>query len=295
MAIETVSSAGKGEHNEDLIAVFESETCTDIVILDGATSVADQDYVDPQAGDVVWFVRAFAAALERVIDPALSQDDSVRRAVARVCKEFDSLASARSARETGTATEAVPAYAWPIAALSWARIWQEHDEQGANGVQLYCLGDCKVLLRQADGKTIDVDPWVNPYEAVLQQEVARMAAQGDDPATRLQRMLPMLRARREFQNCNDKPNSLCLRPAGPFDARECDVRLEPGSLLLMMTDGFYRLADPYGLYDNASLADACRERGLKALCAELRGHEASGATSLSVKRADDASAIMWLS
>ncbi|MGZ5200746.1 MAG: hypothetical protein ACXWC4_13320 [Telluria sp.] len=281
MTIHTVTSAGKNGHNEDLIAVFEREGWTDLVILDGATSVAGEDYVDPQAGDVVWFVRAFAAALGSVIDPARSQEDSVRVAIEQVRASFDARA----------AQVAVPMYAWPIAALSWVRLWHE---AGTASLQGYFLGDCKTILQLSDGHAVDLDPWVNPYEAVVQQEVARLVAQGDDdPATRLERMLPMLRARREFQNSTDAPNSLCLRPGGPFDARQLSMELERGSMLLMMTDGFYRLADPYALYDDATLAQACRQRGLDTMCTELRAYEACGAGSLSVKRADDASAIAW--
>lgn len=282
MTIHTVSSAGKAEHNEDLIAVFERTGWTDLVMLDGATSVAGANYVDQQAGDVVWFVRAFAAALEAVIDPSRSQQDSVLQAIARVRAAFD-------ARTGGVD---VPLYALPIAALSWVRIWHEG---GKASLEAYFLGDCKTLLRLPDGHTLDLDPFVNPHEAVVQQEVARLVAQGnDDPATRLERMLPMLRTRRAFQNTTDAPECVVLRPGGRFSSRQASMQLEPGSTVLVMTDGFYRLADPYGLYDNAALANGCRERGLDAMCAELRAYEASGAGSLSVKRADDASAIMWV-
>jgi hypothetical protein len=48
-----------------------------------------------------------------------------------------------------------------------------------------------------------------------------------------------------------------------------------GATLLAMTDGFYRLADPYGLYAPAQLVDACAGPGL------------------AVKAADDAAAVMW--
>jgi hypothetical protein len=282
MTIQTVSSAGKGEHNEDLIAVFEREGWTDLVVLDGATSVAGQDYVDQQAGDVVWFVRQLAAALDAVIDPARSQEDSVLLAIEQV----------RAAFEGRVGADSVPLYALPIAALSWVRIWHEG---GMASLQAYFLGDCKSLLRLPDGAALDLDPFVNPHEAVVQQEVARLVAQGnDDPSTRLERMLPMLRKRRAFQNTTDAPECVVLRPGGPLSARQTSMQLEPGSTILMMTDGFYRLADPYGLYDNTTLAQACRERGLDAMCAELRAYEASGATSLSVKHADDASAIMWV-
>lgn len=280
--IQTISTAARGAHNEDLIATFEREGLIDLVILDGATSVADEDYVDREVGDVVWFVHAFAMALGEAIEPDRSQVDTVVRAIEQVRTEYD--------RRTDDLT--VPSYAWPIAALTWVRI--RHDS-GRARLEVWCLGDCKTLLRMADGRVVDVDPFDNPFEAQLLQRVREEAAQGgEDPATRLQRMMPVLRERRTFQNSTRAPNSLCLYPHGPFDARSYSVDVEPGMMLLMMTDGFYRLVDTYGLYDDAGLVDACHVRGLEALMAELRAHEHSGAASIAIKRADDASAIAWI-
>jgi hypothetical protein len=59
-----------------------------------------------------------------------------------------------------------------------------------------------------------------------------------------------------------------------------------------MSDGFYRLADPYGLYGDVALAHACAARGPQALLDELRRSEAARDTArLSVKGTDDASAV----
>jgi len=61
-----------------------------------------------------------------------------------------------------------------------------------------------------------------------------------------------------------------------------------------MTDGFYRLVDPYGLYDSAALARRCRSAGLAPLMDELRVFERARAdAALAVKSADDASALLW--
>jgi hypothetical protein len=136
---------------------------------------------------------------------------------------------------------------------------------------------------------------VNPQEAVVQEAIAALVREGiDDPAVRRERLLPMLRRRREEQNTALGPQSLSLAPAGPFAARRYAVRAEPGSTLLVMTDGFYRLVDPYGLHGDASLLRACANGGLEALLAELRAHEAaSGGAGMAVKQADDASAVAW--
>lgn len=111
---------------------------------------------------------------------------------------------------------------------------------------------------------------------------------------RARRGLPILRARRAYQNSVAHTNSLCLRPNGPFGARTVDVDAPAGSIVLGMTDGFYRLVDTYGLHTPASLFALCEERGLQAALDALRRHEAAQvAAALAVKRADDASAILW--
>jgi hypothetical protein len=232
---------------------------------------------------VAWFVRRFSAAFGEALAARTPQEQAVRTA----------LESVRSAFQWHTAGQAVPVYAWPIAAMTWVRILPG---RGVSELILYCLGDCKALLRRPDGSVQDLDPWLNPQEAVLQDAIARLAAEGiSDPALRRERLLPMLRRRREEQNTAPMPQSLCLAPAGPFGARRYSVQAEPGSVLLVMTDGFYRLVDPYRLHTDASLAQACVSDGLDAMLGRLRAHEhAAGAgTGMAVKQADDASAVAW--
>lgn len=283
MQIELVSSGATAQHNEDWAGNFGTPPAPELVIIDGATSVAERDYIDPAQGDVVWFVSRFAAALAACIDAGLVQHAAVHTAVDTTYREF---------LEHGTGQD-IPVHAWPIAAMSWVRA----RATGAGyRLDLYCLGDCKVLLRLPDGEVRDLDPFVNPQEAILRAEIARLQAEGiDDAAERKQRLLPLLRARRVFQNTVAGTNSLCLRPNGAFGARTVSADAPAGSSLLCMTDGFYRLVDSYGLHTPESLFALCIAHGLQAALDELRGHEAAVATagSMSVKQADDASAILW--
>lgn len=288
MTIERISCApGSGNTegiNEDLVAVFETDGVLDLLVLDGATSVADQDYVDARIGDVAWFVQAFAGQLGHAIDAARCQADSVRLAVQAV----------RRAYADRTAGRTVPLYAHPLAAMTWLRI---HHGSGQTEVSLYCLGDCKAFAIDADGRVTDLDPYENPFETMVQDAVAQLNAQGVvDPVLRRQRLLPMLRARRETQHASPCPTVLCLAPQGEFGARATSVRLTPGAAVLAMSDGFYRLADPYGVMTRDELARRCRAEGLDRLMRELRAFETARAAgaALAVKNADDASAIMWI-
>jgi len=283
MTIERISCAPGDSNNEDLVAVFETDGLLDLLVVDGATSVADRDYADTDNADVAWFVQSFAAELGKTIDAARSQADSLRLAIDAV----------RRAYAERTAGQAVPLYAQPLAALTWIRIRHRPE---ALDLSLYCLGDCKALAIDGAGVVTDLDPYENPFETVVQDAVAQLAAQGVlDPGQRFQRLLPLLRERREVQHAAPAPAALCLAPQGEFSAREIALRLAPDSAVLAMSDGFYRLVDPYGLMTWDELARRCRVEGLASLMRELRAFETAraGAAALAVKNADDASAILW--
>jgi hypothetical protein len=284
MKIKKISVGANGGHNEDLIAVYKSGGFTDIVIMDGGTSVAERDFIDGDIGDVVWFARNFSSSLEKTISRGRSQGESVSLAIKEVHALF---------REK-TSGVPVPLYAYPIAAVTWVRIIQTEDSVT---LKIYCLGDCKTFLLLADKSVVDLDPYINPQESILREEIIRLSEEGViDGAARKERLMPMLRARREFLNTSDSPSVLCLAPNGPFNAREYTVQIEPGSMLLAMTDGFYRVVDTYQLHAIEELASLCRRGDLESIVKELRDFETAclGSASLSVKRSDDASAVTWL-
>ena len=278
MRIDTICSAADGDHNEDLIAVFEHGGVTDILVIDGGSAIAERNYIDNEQGDVVWFVRNFSLHLQAQLHPDRSQEESIVLALGALHRQF----------LEKCAGVAVPQYALPIAALSWLRL-------AGTKLSLYCLGDCKTLLCQPDGSIVDLDPYVNPQEQILQTAIRKLSEEGVlDAQARRERLMPMLRARREFLNTSVAPTILCLAPRGPLAARTFELALEPGATLLAMTDGLYRLVDTYHLLSVDELARRCLHLGLAAVLAELRDFEAAslGADSLSVKRADDASAVL---
>lgn len=135
MKITQLSSAANGGAN-----VHTNGDVTDIVIMDGASSVADRDYIDRDLGDVVWFVQNFAVALGRVIGQNQPpQAESVLRA----------LSDLRATFEETTAGRQIPAYALPIAAMTWIRA---RKSDCGHTLDLYCLGDCETfLLRPGQG------------------------------------------------------------------------------------------------------------------------------------------------
>jgi hypothetical protein len=284
MRYSLVSAAGKGRINEDVAVVFERAGCTDLVLMDGATPLTPERCVAAGASDPAWFVRRFAHDLGSVLRADASQEALV----------LEALAGTRAAYRAAGGSADVAPYAWPIATLAWVRV-RDPDAAGAHALELFCLGDSKVLLQDPDGAVRDLDPFENPQEQATQAAVAALVAEGiADPAERWTRLLPMLRARRHEQNTAPRPSVMCLDPRGPFAARTARAAAPPGALLLVMSDGLYRLVDTYGLHGDASLLDACRTRGLDALLDELRAFEAGKeAAGLAAKTADDASAIAW--
>ncbi len=280
LAIDHISAGADASHNEDMIAVFEHDGVTDIVMLDGATSVAERDYIDAAAGDVVWFVRQFCHRLEPRLHRERSQADSVKAALSDVRQDFLECAGSD-----------VPLHAWPIAAMSWLRIAATGP---AHALHAYCVGDCKTLLYREGSGVADLDPYVNPQEGILQAEIERLTRAGVDATARKAHLLPMLRARREQQNTMAAPAILCLDPRGELAARTFSLALGPGDVILGMTDGFYRIVDPYGLQSAGAMARRCVTEGVAAVLADLRHFEADRqrADSGAVKRADDASAVV---
>ena len=165
MHLQAVSSGARAGRNEDLTIATDTAHGQELVVIDGATSVADRDYIDPVHGDVSWFVGQFASELQAGMHEGLAQHDAVHQAIGPVYARFQELGGERNA----------PVYAWPIAALSWVRVRACGD---GHRLALYCLGDCTILMRTPDGEVRDLDPFVNPQEAIVRAEVARLKAEG---------------------------------------------------------------------------------------------------------------------
>lgn len=281
--IAQLSDPAGGHYNEDFIAVFRhGDTVLDLLVLDGATSVADRHYIDQETGDAAWFVTRFCAILAELAAPTVTQEDSVMLALARLRLEFQAMPGAAG----------MPRYAYPIAAMTWVRLVVG---QQAVGLEMYALGDCKLFLLDSDQQVHDLDPYHNPQEGILKAAIEQLQREGiRDGQARRERLLPMLRERREFQNFNAAPESLCLFPQGPFKARTRSLRFDRQATLLGMTDGFYRLADTYHLHTPEELVRRCAAQGLAPLLRQLRDFEAHNLASgaASVKQSDDASAAM---
>ncbi|MFZ6863531.1 protein phosphatase 2C domain-containing protein [Undibacterium sp. Ji67W] len=282
MQIDEISESGGTNPNEDLIFICPlSDIITDVVVFDGATSVAEKNYIDEGRGDVAWFVTHFSEILATILRPELSQAESVQRAIEMLRVQF----------QTRFENKNIPPYAYPIAAMTWVRIIKQETIH----INIYALGDCKVLLMNEVGCVKDLDQYHNPQENILKDAIAKLREEGiTDVVAIWDKLLPTLRARREEQIFNRVPTVLCMNPQGSFSARESSWQVSKESRLMVMTDGFYRMVDVYQRFTMQEFMRRCVHLGVKEILRDIRQFEEDKLNSgtLSVKKADDASAVL---
>jgi len=78
-----------------------------------------------------------------------------------------------------------------------------------------------------------------------------------------------------------------------LDIAEFDV--VPQGHILLMSDGFYRLVETFGKYNDQTLLDAVKKRGIQSLYDELRAledHDAMGVEYPRFKKGDDVTAVL---
>lgn len=89
--------------------------------------------------------------------------------------------------------------------------------------------------------------------------------------------------------------ALGLNDGAVLHLQQMKVPATSVDVVLLATDGFTRLIDFYGLYTPESLLGAARERGVGALCRELRDLEDSDTECRRyprLKPKDDATALL---
>jgi hypothetical protein len=262
-----------------------------VVLLDGAAPVA-KDRVSSYENDTVWLVRRFpeylaerlAGARATALAPSAPVDIPALAEAARVglAREYAELC-----RQAGFLPAETPFACLAIAYDAGARL------------ELFNLGDQTTLVRGRGGR------WLGKLGESAVRELDRQALEllmrelraGVEPhAARHARIRPAILANRALRNQLVGYDVLDVNIS-------CRERFEHQSFeraatqdLLMMTDGFYRLVDTFGRYDDASLFRAVERNGLAALLAELRSVENDDPECTRhprFKRHDDATAL-WV-
>ncbi len=272
--LDAVSRPG-GAVNEDRWGALDHS----VWILDGATGLAEQRVL-PGASDAFWFVEQVDRGLQAGADCAEEPADVLRPIVRQAQEEF-----ARVALRPKAAPVDLPG-----ASLAMMRLRQ-------GWVELSSLGDCRIAHRGREGgvRCFGTSK-IAALDDRLVDEVARLQAAGDlSPDEIWRRVLPMTRRHRALRNLPEGYWSLDLTERG-LDHIEIErLPARAGDTFLLLTDGFYRLADVYRRYSYATLLDAAQERGLASLCDELEAIEAADADCRRyprLKPRDDATAVL---
>jgi hypothetical protein len=247
------------------------------VVLDGATPLGDG--LMPGPSDAAWIAQFGVRRLLAHLRDGSGARKALRDALADTQKSFEAL------------RRMPPQHVWqtPCASMMLA-------VPGEEGVEFLWYGDCAALIKQDNAPVLVVGETFDKRAAEAQRAQAVGKEKNLSPATGLNRpeFLEGLRASRNRINSG---TSWLFSPdvgAAAHVSRRV-VRLSPGAVLLLASDGFLALASDYGVYSADSLMAAAQEKGLKTLGEELRAIEAgdSGGDKFPrFKKSDDATALL---
>lgn len=247
------------------------------VVLDGATPLGDG--LMPGPSDAAWIAQFGARRLLAHLRDGSGARKALRDALADTQKSFEAL------------RRMPPQEVWqtPCASMMLAA-------PGDEGVEFLWFGDCAALVKQDDAAVTVVGEAFDKRAAEAHRAQAIAKEKNLSPAAGLNRpeFLEGLRAtRNRINNGSYWLFSPDTRAAAHVSRRV--VRLSPGTVLLLATDGFLALASDYGAYSADSLMVAAQTRGLAMLGEELRAIEAgdiSGDRYPRFKKSDDATALL---
>ena len=259
--------------NEDFLAQSDKAA----LVMDGATPLGDS--LMPGPSDAAWIAQFGSRRLIAHLSAQKSARKALRDALADTERSFEGL------------RRYPPEEMWqtPCASMMLAV-----PDQG--GVEFLWFGDCAALVKQGDGAVTVVGETFDKRAAEAERARAIAKEKNLSPASGLSRpeFIGTLRAARNRINSGTSwlfsPDA---RAAAHVSRRV--VKMMPGAVLLLATDGFLALASDYGVYGADSLMDAALSKGLAAMGEELRAIEAGdvgGDRFPRFKKSDDATAIL---
>lgn len=247
------------------------------VVIDGATMLGDG--LMPGPSDAQWIAQFGARRLMAHLEDGNGARKALRAALADTQKSFEAL------------RRLPPEDVWqtPCASMMLA---VETD----SGLEFLWFGDCAALVKQGDSPVVAVGETMDKRAA--EAERARLIAKEKNlsPASGLRRpeFIDALRAARNRINSgNNWLFSPDVRAASHVSRRV--VKVQPGSTVLLATDGLLALVSDYGAYSADTLMTAAMDQGLAALGEELRAIEAGdegGDKFPRFKKSDDATGLL---
>lgn len=273
--IDTLSLAGQSINEDRATASTRAAW-----ILDGATGLSLQRLF-PGPSDPAWLAAAADELLGRL---TIDIDDGMTLLHRLVAELHQTCAAAALAPLDDTDIEL------PSASLTVAHFV-------GTEIELITLGDCKLLLRQRDGRVEAFDQsTVAAFDAKVVEAMRRIQAGGE---VELRKITPKLAALiRDNRRWKNRPGGYGVLMADPACLSFAEATRRPAAdatHLLLATDGFYRLVDTYRMLTAGELMQAALERGLSPLYATLRRIEDADPECLAhprLKARDDATAML---
>ncbi len=242
-------------------------------VIDGATDVGPVRIFSKAESDAARFAELFAAEL--LVAPV----EALETPQAYFKRMLPKLRAAVE-KELRVPLKDAPLSSYPTAAATWVRV-KGGKIEGAT------LGDAVVIVRTPDGKVTTFGETSKPAEEQVRAKRV-MAMTVEDRRKWLQGVRAIHNTEKGYWVFGVQPEAAAHIVYQISDA-------PPGTRVLAMTDGFYRLVSPYGRYTDAELIEAASAKGLGALVAELRGMEASPEDDAKIgrfKTSDDATALL---
>jgi serine/threonine protein phosphatase PrpC len=241
-------------------------------VLDGATDVTPLTPFKRAESGASWIAEALSSRLIHGPNEAESAQDYWAQVLGDV--------RVKAEKASAIPLDSLPLEASPIAAGVWLRTT-------GSEVELASLGDCVALMDDGSGRIQTIGSPDKPEdEAVWAKELLRLSEDERMEALRVHRRLQNTEGRWIFG----------LEPQAARHLEIHKLKLKPGSDILMMSDGLYRLISPYKSHTPETLFELIRAGGLLGAIRALRAQEVSSKDDAArgrIKTRDDACGL-WL-
>ncbi len=272
--VRSVVSDPGGRINEDTVGYSSGAAW----VIDGATGFGMRP-LTPFPTDAAWYAAELGDALAMLAANIESPVELLTAAIGRVRERFDAVARVRPAPEEE-----------PHAALVVVRTSSEGQ------VRYAVLGDCAAIVPTPDGAHLINDPVVGQFDGHFAAAIRDLHRRGITARADVEaHMVPLLLDLRKTMNRPGGYWVAALNPDVPSHAVSGVLHLSAGQSLLLASDGFLRLVDPFGLCSLPELLQIAATDGLPPLLVRLRKQErddSDGRRFPRLKSHDDATALL---
>jgi hypothetical protein len=269
-----------GKPNDDAACFADGAMAA---VFDGATGLGDSLVFPNLGSDAAWLAQLAARIFP--MHGAGAEPGAMVRDVAQ---------EARAMVEAVLPLEKLPRFAWPTSGFEMSRL-----RDGM--LELSGLGDCSAYVLDPEGVLITHTAMPSSRESEM-ASARRMldAAGGFGPGGGIVREGPTMEAMRRGRAGHNTPGgpvwTLGLVPEAGDHVSILREVARPGTLILLMSDGFSALCEAYQVYDEKGLVEAAARDGLAELLRRLRHLERvddpRAEQFARFKQCDDATAIL---